>query len=112
LSASAAAAVLVTTSVDSEASALAIADAVVGERLAACVHVAGPVTSIYHWQGRVEQAREWTCQMKTTPERAEGLIARIRDLHAYEVPEILVLPVLSGEPAYLEWLAASTAPSS
>lgn len=104
-------AVLVSTSVDSEAAAAAIADAVVGERLAACVHVAGPVASVYRWQGQVAHATEWTCQMKTTPERAEALVARIRSLHSYEIPEILVTPVRSGEPAYLAWIAEMTEPA-
>jgi periplasmic divalent cation tolerance protein len=103
-------AVLVSTSVGSEAAALAIADAVIAERLAACVHLAGPVTSIYRWEGRVERAREWTCQAKTTQARAGALVARIRALHPYQVPEILVVPVSSGDPEYLAWVAEATTP--
>jgi periplasmic divalent cation tolerance protein len=104
-------AVLVSTSVDTEATALALADAVVAERLAACVHVAGPVTSIYRWQGTIERAPEWTCQMKTTPDRAASLVGRIRAMHPYQTPEILVVPVAGGDPDYLAWLAQSTAPN-
>jgi len=100
------AAVLVVTSVDSEAAAQAMARAVVAERLAACVQVA-PVASVYRWRGGIEEAREWVCQMKTTPERIETLTARIRALHSYEVPEIIALPVLSGYPPYLQWVADS-----
>ena len=100
------AAVLVVTSVDSEAAAQAMARAVVAERLAACVQVA-PVASVYRWGGGIEEAREWVCQMKTTPERIETLTARIRALHSYEVPEIIALPVLSGYPPYLQWVADS-----
>ena len=102
-------AVLVSTSVDSEATALALADAMVAGRLAACVQVAGPVTSIYRWQGTIERAPEWTCQMKTTPDRAASLVERIRAMHPYQVPEILVVAVAGGDPEYLVWLAESTA---
>jgi periplasmic divalent cation tolerance protein len=100
------AAVIVSTSIDSEASARAIARAVVEERLAACAHVM-PVTSIYRWRGNVEEQAEWVCHLKTTPERIETLTARIRALHAYEVPEILAIPVIAGFAPYLEWVAES-----
>ncbi|MBS1241760.1 MAG: cutA [Gemmatimonadetes bacterium] len=96
--------VIVTTSTDGEDSARRLAEAVVTERLAACVHVAGPVTSVYRWQGAVEQATEWTCSCKTTPAAAPALVARIRALHSYEVPEILVTPVVAGAPEYLAWI--------
>lgn len=98
---------LVTTSVDSEAAALSMADALVRERLAACVHVGPPGHSIYHWQGRLEHAREWVCQIKTAPVCVDALIARIRALHPYEVPEILAVEVALGDPAYLAWVAGS-----
>lgn len=97
-------AVVVTTSLDSEPAARHLAEVVVTERLAACVHVAGPVTSIYRWQGAVEQATEWTCSCKTTAAVAPALRARIRALHPYQVPEILVTPVVDGAPEYLAWI--------
>ena len=99
-------AVIVSTSVDSEAAARAIARAAVEERLAACAHVM-PVTSIYRWHANVEEQAEWVCQLKTTPERIETLTARIRALHRYEVPEIITIPVLAGYPPYLQWVADS-----
>jgi periplasmic divalent cation tolerance protein len=97
-------AVIVSTSIDSEAAARAIARAAVQERLAACAHVTA-ITSVYRWRGNVEEQGEWMCQLKTTPERAEALMARIRAMHPYEVPEIVMLPVLSGYPPYLQWVA-------
>ena len=97
-------AVIVTTTTDSEAAARAIARAAVEERLAACAHVT-PVTSIYRWRGNVEEQAEWLCHLKTTPDQAQRLMARIRALHAYEVPEILVTPLLSGYQPYLQWVA-------
>lgn len=99
-------AVIVTTTLDSEAGARAIARAAVEGRLAACAHVI-PVTSVYRWRDNVEEQAEWVCQLKTTPEQAEALMAQIRALHAYEVPEIVVTPVLSGYPPYLQWVADS-----
>jgi len=97
-------AVIVTTTTDSEAAARAIARAAVEERLAACAHVT-PVTSVYRWRGNVEEQAEWLCHLKTTPDQAQRLMARIRALHGYEVPEILVTPLLSGYQPYLQWVA-------
>jgi len=99
-------AVIVFTTVDSEPAARRIARAAVAERLAACVHLS-PVTSVYRWKGKVEETGEWVCQLKTTPERIEALTARILALHSYDVPEIIALPVLTGHPPYLQWLADS-----
>ena len=99
-------AVLLFTTVDSEAAAQAMARAAVGERLAACVQI-GRVSSVYRWKGETEEAAEWVCQFKTTPERIEALTARILALHTYQVPEIMTVPVLTGYPPYLQWVADS-----
>jgi periplasmic divalent cation tolerance protein len=98
------AAIIVSTSVGTEPAARQIAEALVAEGLAACVHVSGPVTSIYRWRGAMERATEWTCHAKSTPDRADALVARIRALHSYEIPEILVTPAIGGDPDYLRWL--------
>jgi periplasmic divalent cation tolerance protein len=97
----------VTTTLPDRASAERLAAALVEERWAACVQVMGPVASTYRWQDGIERADEWSCMCKTTDAAAAGLIARIRSVHPYEVPEILVLPVVDGEPAYLRWIEAS-----
>ena len=76
----------------------------VEERLAACAQVTGPVSSVYRWQGEVETAAEWYCHLKTTAERAPALLARIRELHPYDTPEIIALPVAEGDAAYLRWV--------
>jgi len=99
-------AVVVFTTVESEDAARALARAVVTERLAACVQIA-PVASVYRWHGAVEEAREWGCQIKTTPGGLEALTARIRTLHSYDVPEIIAVPALTGSPPYLQWVADS-----
>ena len=101
--------VQVITTIDSAAAAQALADTLVAERLAACVQVTGPVSSTYRWQGATEQATEWLCVAKTTSTRAAAIVARIRALHSYDQPEILVTPVLDADPGYADWVARETA---
>lgn len=92
------------TTLPDEAAARRLATRLVEDRLAACVQIVGPVDSTYRWQDAVEHAAEWLCLIKSTAECAEALIAAIRALHPYQVPEILVLPVLGGNEAYLDWV--------
>jgi periplasmic divalent cation tolerance protein len=94
----------VTTTVATQADAERIAAALVEERLAACVQVAGPIISAYRWQGAIERATEWYCHCKTTWARYPALEARLRELHPYETPEIIALPIVAGSPAYLAWI--------
>lgn len=101
-------ALLVLTNVPDRATAQAIAHAVVGQRLAACVNVLPAVTSIYRWQGAVEQASEVTLLIKTTQARYAELEAAIKSAHPYEVPEIIASPIVAGLPAYLDWVAEET----
>ena len=84
----------------------AIATALLERRLAACVQVLGPATSRYWWDGVIEHAEEWLCLAKTTAARADELVAAIVDLHPYEVPEVLVVPVTGSAP-YLDWIDGS-----
>lgn len=97
--------VIVTTTLPSEAEAARIARAVVDERLAACAQRQGPIASIYRWQGKTEEATEWYVHCKTAASLAAKLIVRIRELHPYEIPEILATPVVGGHAPYLEWVA-------
>lgn len=101
-------ALLVITNCPDEASANRIALAVVEARLAACVNLLPRVQSVYHWQGAVESASEVPLLIKTTAARYDALQAAIRDLHPYDVPEIIALPIAAGLPAYLDWLAVET----
>ena len=80
------------------------AGSLVAERLAACAQVQGPLISTFSWKGSIEQASEWYCHLKTTMDRLPALQQRIQELHPYEVPEIIALPILGGSPAYLEWI--------
>jgi periplasmic divalent cation tolerance protein len=101
--------VQVTTTLPDRAAADRLAALVVEDRLAACAQVVGPVSSTYRWEGRVETGTEWYCHLKTTLVRLPALIERIRRLHAYEVPEIVALPVVDGNPDYLRWITESVA---
>ena len=82
----------------------------VAERLAACVSVQGSVRSVYRWQGTVESTAEQLLHIKTTARRVDDLRRRLGDLHPYDLPEFVVLPIVDGDPAYLAWVVESTAP--
>jgi periplasmic divalent cation tolerance protein len=99
---------LVLTNCPDEASANAIALALVEERLAACVSILPRVQSVYRWQGAVESATEIPLFIKSTATNYPALEAAIRDRHPYQVPEIIALPVEHGLPAYLDWIATET----
>jgi periplasmic divalent cation tolerance protein len=86
-----------------------LARTLVEERLVACANVLAPMQSIYRWQGRIEQDEERQVVMKTVTGRVPALRARLRELHPYDVPEFLVVPVLDGSEAYLDWVRDSTA---
>jgi len=82
-----------------------IAQAVVERRLAACVNVLDPpVTSVFRWKGKVQRARETLLLLKSSKKRLVALRAAIRQLHSYDVPELIALPIAAGSPAYLRWL--------
>ena len=84
-----------------------IAEALVGERLAACVNVLPGLRSVYRWKDAVERADELLLLIKTRAERLEEMGARLRALHPYEVPEIVVLSIAGGHGPYLDWIAAN-----
>jgi periplasmic divalent cation tolerance protein len=85
-----------------------IADALVGERLAACVNILGTVRSVYRWQGAVERADEIAMIAKTTEALFERLAARVRALDSYDTPATVAWPIVAGDAAYLDWIAAET----
>lgn len=91
--------------------ALAIGRTVVEERLAACANVLDGMSSIYWWQGALEQASEAVLILKTRAELVERLTARIKDLHSYECPCVVALPIDAGNPDYLDWIARETKPA-
>ncbi len=96
--------VLVTAGSESEAERLAAA--LVEAGLVACANIA-PVKSIYTWQGRIHAEPEWQLILKTERSQLSALEAKIQELHSYEVPEIIAVPIVAGSAAYLDWLGAS-----
>ena len=100
--------VLTTWPVDQDAARLA--RTLVDERLAACVNVLPEMRSTYRWKGQVEEARERQLVLKTSRARVPALEARLRELHPYDLPEFLVIPVAAGGAEYLAWIAAGTSP--
>lgn len=105
-------ALVVLVTVGSESEAETIAGALLDERLAACVTIGGPIRSVYRWQGRIADDREWQLVIKTRAALFDALADRVRALHSYDVPEIIGLPVTAGSPTYLEWLDDATPPRS
>ena len=86
-----------------------IAEAVVEERLAACVNIVGAVESIYRWEGSVTRDREALMIIKTTADRYEELERRVTELHSYTTPEVVAIEIKRGSQPYLDWLRDSTA---
>ena len=91
--------------------ALAIGRTVVDERLAACANVLDGMTSLYWWQGVLEQASEAVLILKTRAELVERLTMRVRELHSYDCPCVVALPIAAGNPDYLAWIAGETEPA-
>ncbi len=98
----------VTTTTETKEDAKKIAHSIVGKRLAACVQVIGPITSVYWWKDKIEEAGEWLCVMKSRQSLYSGLEKAIREIHPYEVPEIISVPIAGGGKSYLEWLDKET----
>jgi periplasmic divalent cation tolerance protein len=97
----------VLTTVGSDEEAGRIASLLVERRLAACVQVVGPVVSRYRWQGAIEEEREWQCLAKTTRAAYEAVEATIREVHSYDEPEIIAIPIVAGSAGYLAWIDAN-----
>jgi periplasmic divalent cation tolerance protein len=100
--------VVVLTTVPSGEQGEAIAQALVEARVAACVNVLPPMTSIYRWRGTVERDTERQMIIKTTRRNLPALQARLAALHPYELPELIVLSVADGSTEYLAWVEAET----
>ena len=94
----------------SEEEALTIARTLVEERLAACANLAAPIRSIYRWEGKICDEKEWLLIIKTQRQKFKGLEERVKGLHSYAVPEIISLPIVKGSAPYLRWLDEMTRP--
>jgi periplasmic divalent cation tolerance protein len=101
---------LVLTNLPDRAAAERLAETLVGKQLAACVNILAPCRSVYRWKGAVQREEEHPMLIKTTSERYAEMEQALRAGHPYELPEIIAVPVEKGLPAYLDWVAAETAP--
>lgn len=99
--------VIVTTTAGSEAAARELAAGVVAARLGACAQIV-PITSVYRWEGAVRTESEWRVEVKTTAARSGEVAAHLRDVHPYDLPEIVVTPIVGGSDAYLAWVSAES----
>jgi periplasmic divalent cation tolerance protein len=101
----------VMTATDKRADAERIARALVEARLAGCVQIVGPMTSVYRWKGKIETAGEWLCLVKSREDLYGAVEGAIRSLHPYETPEIIALPIVMGSRDYFDWLSGALASS-
>ena len=103
-------ALLVITNLPDRVAAENLADALIRQRVAACVNILAPCRSVYRWKAEVQHDEEFPVLIKTTRDRYAALEAAIREAHPYELPEIVAVPIERGLPAYLDWVAAETTP--
>ncbi len=97
---------IVLTTVGDKDAAQNLANQLVEQRLAACVNIVGPITSVYRWRGQMQNDAEFLLLIKTTAECAERLRTALKSLHPYELPECLELTATGGSEEYLAWVAA------
>ncbi len=101
-------ALVVITTMPDQQGAEALAGHLVRARLAACVNIAAPMTSVYEWDGELQRGREQMLTIKTTRERYPAIEQAIRERHPYELPEVIAVPITAGLPAYLAWIDTCT----
>jgi periplasmic divalent cation tolerance protein len=104
--------VQVFTTTEKKEDAEKIARILLEARLAACIQVVGPISSLYWWKGKIEKAEEWLCIIKTREDLYGELEKTIRKNHPYEVPEIIAIPIISGNRGYLDWIGMELARQS
>jgi len=100
--------VIALTTLPADADAAEFARTLVDERLAACVNLLPVMESVYRWEGKIEFEAERQLVIKTSRDRVADLWDRVRELHPYEVPEFVVIPIEDGNEAYLRWIGTST----
>ncbi len=101
-------AILVLTTADSEELARSLASALVEAGLAACVNLVPGIRSVYRWEGQLCDEGEWLLFIKTVEEKFEAVRTRIRQLHSYQIPDVIAIPITAGDPDYLRWLVEQT----
>jgi periplasmic divalent cation tolerance protein len=92
----------------SQEEASSLGQMAVERRLTACAQVSGPISSIYWWKGEVTSASEFICTLKTTADRLPALTNAIKEAHSYDLPEIVAVPIVAGDAAFLAWIKDET----
>jgi periplasmic divalent cation tolerance protein len=95
-------------SIDTHERAYALQHMLLQQRAAACVQILGPISSAYWWEGELEEAQEWLCLAKTRRSAYPRLESLVKEKHPYDTPEIIAIPILIGNPQYLDWIDAET----
>ncbi len=101
-------AIIVMVTCGNSAEADAIAERLLEEKLVACVNIAGRIRSLYHWKGAIARESESLLLMKTRKECFDDLARVVKEIHSYDVPEVIAMPIMVGNPDYLDWIEAST----
>ncbi len=99
--------IVVFMTVSDEKEATKIIHSLLKDRLIACANIVGPVASLFWWKGKIDKANEFLVIMKSRKNLFKKLSERVKELHSYEVPEVIALPVIEGLPSYLNWLGTS-----
>lgn len=102
--------VQITTTTADRSDAERIAAQLVERRLAGCVQIVGPIQSLYRWKAAVESSEEWLAIVKTRHDQVAAIEKLLAQIHPYEVPELIVTPIVGGGASYLEWLGAQIGP--
>jgi len=93
----------------SEEEAKKLARVLVEEKLAACVNILSGVESLYWWKGKIESSKEWMLVVKTQGKMVNRVVKRVKEIHSYEVPEVIALPIVEGNKDYLQWISDTLA---
>jgi periplasmic divalent cation tolerance protein len=100
--------VTVTTTTDTAEEAQRLSASAVEARLAACGQVSAPIASTYWWEGKIETASEYLIEFKTRADIADRLTDHLKANHSYDTPEVVITPIMGGNPAYLAWIETET----
>ena len=100
--------IIVFSNCGSQEEARRVARALVDTRVCACVNIIPGIQSIYRWQGSIQEEAEWMLIIKTTRELFDRLSAELRKNHSYEIPEVIAIPIVEGNPDYLKWIDRET----
>lgn len=100
--------IVVLVTIGSEEEAVRISRALVEEQLVACANIVPKIRSVFRWEGSIQEEMESLIIMKSQESRMEEICHKVKELHSYDVPEVISLPIISGLPAYLRWVCATT----